>query len=388
MYRWYFGNIDRFQADKLLMATSNGNGSFLIRDSERASGGYSLSVKHEEEVTHYRIQKTESLGYFVGRKAPFQTLSELIAHYKKLPDGLCACLTSPCFVEKPQTVGLSKETNQAWDIDRKSLYLFKKLGAGQFGEVWQALWNDNTEVAVKVFKPGTMDVSKFLEKAAMMRKLRHPKLAQVYAVCTKEQPIYIITEYMKHGSLLDHLRGNGRSLELRHLIDMGSQVATGMAYLEEKNFVHRNLAARNVLMSSKYTCKVTDYGLALDGNSCEDNTAAKFIIKWSAPEAALHSQFSIKSDVWSFGILLYELITYGRFPYPGMNNAQVLEALQTSYRMPSPMCCPEQLYNIMLECWKNEAAARPTFGTLQWKMEEFFTETVHANLYPNQGTNA
>ena len=369
------------------MHTNNENGSFLVRDSERASGGYSLSIKNAEEVTHYRVQRTESLGYFVGQKSCFQTLSDLIAHYKKQQDGLCACLRVPCFVEKPQTAGLSRETNNVWDINRKSIRLMKKLGAGQFGEVWHALWNNSVEVAVKTLKPGIMGVNEFLDKVALMRKLRHPKVIQVYAVSTSVKPIYIITEFMKHGSLLDHLRESSRSLELRQLIDVGSQVAAGMAYLEENNYIHRNLAARNVMMSGRLTCKVADYGLTRNDDTCEDNSAAKFMVKWTAPEAALYSKFSTKSDVWSFGILLYELISYGRFPYPGMNNAQVLEALQTGYRMPCPTCCPEHLYDIMLDCWKDDAATRPSFDTLQCKMEEFFTETVHTNLFPNQATN-
>ena len=369
------------------MHTTNEDGSFLVRDSERASGGYSLSVKNAEEVIHYRVQRTEGTGYFVGQNSSFQTLPGLIVHYKKQQDGLCASLSVPCFVEKPQTAGLSRETNKAWDLDRKSIHLMKKLGAGQFGEVWDAMWNNTIEVAVKTLKPGIMGVNEFLEKAALMRKLRHPKLVQVYAVCTKEKPIYLMSEFMKHGSLLDNLRGSGRSLELRHLIDIGSQVAAGMAYLEEKNYVHRNLAARNVMMSGRLICKIADYGLTRNDDTCEDNTGAKFMVKWTAPEAALYNKFSTKSDVWSFGILLYELISYGRFPYPGMNNAQVLEALQTGYRMPCPTCCPEHLYNIMLDCWKNDTTARPKFNTLQCKMEEFFTETVHTDLFPNQVTN-
>ena len=386
-YRWYFGAISRSQADKLLLQTTNENGSFLVRDSERASGGYCLSVKKSDEVIHYRVQKAEGVGYFVGQKLSFPTLSDLIAHYKRQQDGLCAILSVPCFIENPQTAGLSRETNNVWDINRKSIHLMEKLGAGQFGEVWHAKWNDTIEVAVKTLKPGITGVNEFLDKVSVMRKLRHPKVIQVYAVCTKEKPIYIITEFMKHGSLLDHLRGSGRSLELRHLIDIGAQVAAGMAYLEENNYIHRNLAARNVMMSGRLTCKVADYGLTRDDDTCVDNTVAKFMVKWTAPEAALYSKFSIKSDVWSYGILLYELISYGRFPYPGMNNAQVLEALQGDYRMPCATCCPEHLYKIMLDCWKSDPSARPTFDVLQCQMEEFFTETVHTDLFPNQVTN-
>ena len=97
-------------------------------------------------------------------------------------------------------------------------------------------------------------------------------------------------------------------------------------------------------------------------------------IRWSAPETVLHNHFTIKSDVWSFGILLYETVTHGQFPYPDMSDSQVLEAIQQDYRMPCPMGCPDQLYEIMRECWREDPESRPTFETLQWRLEEFFTE--------------
>ena len=176
-----------------------------------------------------------------------------------------------------------------------------------------------------------------------MKKLRHPKLIQLYVVCAQEEPIYIVTELMKHGSLLEYLRGDRQSLQLPQLIDMGAQVAAGMAYLEEKNCIHRDLAARNILVGEHLICKVADFGLAhvIDEDIYEAHTGAKFPIKWTAPEAAMYNRFTIKSDVWLFGILLYELITYGRFPYPEMNNAPTLEAVVNGYCMPCPANCPE-----------------------------------------------
>ena len=189
---------------------------------------------------------------------------------------------------------------------------------------------------------------------------------------------------MKHGSLLEYLRGNGCSLRLPQLIDMGAQVASGMVYLEEKNYVHRDLTARNILVSENLNCKVEGMSMAriIPDNIYEAHTGVKFPIRWTAPEAAMTSSFTIKSDVWSFGILLYELITYGCPPYPGMTNTQVLEALQIGYHMPCPMGCPEQLYEIMKDCWKDDAPSRPTFETLHWKMEDFFTENEPTHLHP------
>jgi fyn-related kinase len=233
--------------------------------------------------------------------------------------------------------------------------LAKKLGSGQFGDVWEGIWNGSTPVAVKTLKPGSMSSEDFLKEAAIMKKLRHPKLIQLYAVCTDDEPIYIVTELMKHGSLLDYLHDKGRALRLPQLVDMAAQVAAGMAYLESQSYVHRDLAARNVLVGENNICKVGDFGLARILEREDEYTAkegAKFPIKWTAPEAALMSRFSVKSDVWSYGILLAELVTYGRIPYPGMTNAEVLQQVERGYRMPSPPGTPEALYQIMLDCWK------------------------------------
>ena len=373
--RWFLGKIKRVDAEKQLMMNFNQYGSFLVRDSETTPGDFSLSIRDNERVRHYRIRRMDNGGFFVTRRATFNNIQELVTYYQQQADGLCCQLLYPCLLtEKPQTVGLSKQANEEWEIDRQQIRLLRKLGAGQFGEVWEGLWNNTTAVAVKTLKPGTMSPSEFLQEAALMKSLRHPKLIQLYAVCTREEPIYIVTELMKHGSLLEYLRGEGRSLKLPQLVDMSAQVAAGMAYLEEQNYIHRDLAARNILVSEHLICKVADFGLArvIDEDIYEAHTGAKFPIKWTAPEAAMYNRFTIKSDVWSLGVVLYEIVTYGRFPYPGMTNAEVLEKIQTGYRMGCPPNCPKQLHDVMLGCWCKEPANRPTFETLQWQLEEFF----------------
>ena len=155
---------------------------------------------------------------------------------------------------------------------------------------------------------------------------------------------------------------------------MSAQVASGMAYLEAQNYIHRDLAARNILVGENLSCKVADFGLArvIQDDEYQAREGAKFPIKWTAPEAALYNKFTTKSDVWSFGVLLSEFITYGRIPYPGMNNAEVLAQVERGYRMPQPANCPSELYEIMLECWKDDAQSRPTFDSLQWRLEDFF----------------
>ncbi|XP_059226588.1 uncharacterized protein LOC106080671 isoform X2 [Stomoxys calcitrans] len=382
---WYFRKIKRIEAEKKLLLPENEHGAFLIRDSESRHNDYSLSVRDGDTVKHYRIRQLDEGGFFIARRTTFRTLQELVEHYSKDSDGLCVNLCKPCVqtsqfagifeIEKPVTEGLSHRTRDQWEIDRTSLKFVRKLGSGQFGEVWEGLWNNTTSVAIKTLKSGTMDPKDFLAEAQIMKKLRHNKLIQLYAVCTVEEPIYIITELMKHGSLLEFLQGKGRSLKMPVLIDMAAQIAAGMAYLESQNYIHRDLAARNVLVGDNNIVKIADFGLArlIKEDEYEARVGARFPIKWTAPEAANYSKFSIKSDVWSFGILLTELVTYGRIPYPGMTNAEVLTQVEHGYRMPQPPNCEQRLYEIMLECWHKDPMRRPTFETLQWKLEDYYT---------------
>ncbi|XP_004345109.1 protein tyrosine kinase src [Capsaspora owczarzaki ATCC 30864] len=374
---WFHGRIKRQTAEKLL-TTIGTVGTFLLRESESKPGDYSLSVNDGEQVKHYRIRILDNGGYFITGRSTFATLDELVEHYRRESDGLCVKLTDPCPpAEKPTIPDLAYNMKDQWEIPRSTIVLSRKLGAGQFGEVWEGTWNNVTKVAVKTLKPGSMAADDFLKEAAVMKTLRHPKLIQLYAVCTDGEPIYIITELMRHGSLLDYLHDKGRVLKVPQLVDMSAQVAQGMAYLESQNFIHRDLAARNILVGENNICKVADFGLArfISDTEYEAREGAKFPIKWTAPEAALYNRFSIKSDVWSFGILLTELITYGRIPYPAMTNVDVLHQVERGYRMPAPQGCPEQLYQVMLDCWKAKPEDRPTFESLAWRLEDFFMNT-------------
>ncbi|NWX78741.1 YRK kinase, partial [Alca torda] len=318
---WYFGKIGRKDAERQLLCHGNFRGTFLIRESETTKGAYSLSIRDWDEakgdhVKHYKIRKLDNGGYYITTRAQFDTIQQLVQHYIECNDGLCHLLTRACPTTKPQTLGLAKD---AWEIVRESISLDKKLGMGCFGDVWMGTWNGTTKVAVKTLKPGTMSPEAFLEEAQIMKRLRHDKLVQLYAVVS-EEPIYIVTEFMSQGSLLDFLKdGDGRYLKLPQLVDMAAQIAAGMAYIERMNYIHRDLRAANILVGDNLVCKIADFGLArlIEDNEYTARQGAKFPIKWTAPEAALFGKFTIKSDVWSFGILLTELVTKGRVPYPG-----------------------------------------------------------------------
>nr|XP_044604323.1 tyrosine-protein kinase HCK isoform X2 [Equus asinus] len=224
---WFFKGISRKDAERQLLAPGNVLGSFMIRDSETTKGSYSLSVRdydpqYRDTVKHYKIRTLDSGGFYISPRSTFGTLQELVAHYKKGSDGLCQKLTVPCMSSKPQ----KPWEKDAWEIPRESLKMEKKLGAGQFGEVWMATYNKHTKVAVKTMKPGSMSVEAFLAEANLMKTLQHDKLVKLYAVVTKE-PIYIITEFMAKGSLLDFLKSEeGSKQPLPKLIDFSAQAKT------------------------------------------------------------------------------------------------------------------------------------------------------------------
>lgn len=375
---WYFDKIGRAEAEARLKLPENKDGAFIIRVSD--TGGpnqYSLSLKHENQVKHYKVVQFETGGFYINKKTVFSTIHDLVLHYSNAQDGLCINLREPCKsrFDQPNTPGLSYDTCDRWEIDRNRLTLLNELGRGQFGQVYEGLFNGKTRVAIKTLREDTMNPQDFLAEAQIMKKMKHPNLVQLYAVCTKEEPVYIITELMSKGALISYLQTDeGKKLTMPDLIRIATQIASGMMYIEREKYVHRDLAARNILVGENRVCKIADFGLArfIKETEYEARAGARFPIKWTAPEAANFSKFTIKSDVWSFGIVLYEIITKGGTPYPDMTNAEVLNRIDKGYRMPQPPYCESKYYGIMLECWHKDPNNRPAFETLHWKFSDYF----------------
>ncbi|XP_077076945.1 tyrosine-protein kinase Blk isoform X2 [Siphateles boraxobius] len=375
--RWFFKDMSRRDTERLLLAPGNKPGAFLVRESETTKGAFSLSLRDStpeqgDVVKHYKIRALDNGGYYISPATTFSSLQDLVKYYSRSADGLCQRLGSPCKSAAPQRPWAQDE----WEIPRDTLKMVNKLGAGQFGEVWMGFYKNNQKVAIKTLKEGTMEPEAFLQEANLMKQLQHERLVKLHAVVTNE-PILIVTEYMANGYLLDFLKtDDGHKLKLPKLIDMAAQIAEGMAYIERKNYIHRDLRAANILVSETLHCKIADFGLArIIETEYTAQEGAKFPIKWTAPEAINFGTFTIKSDVWSFGVLLTETVTYGRVPYPGMTNPEVIRNLDKSYRMPCPDGCPEELYDIMLNCWKERPEDRPTFDHLQDTLNDFFIAT-------------
>ncbi|XP_012888231.1 PREDICTED: ephrin type-B receptor 2 isoform X3 [Dipodomys ordii] len=227
-------------------------------------------------------------------------------------------------------------------------------------------------VAIKTLKSGYTEKQRrdFLSEASIMGQFDHPNVIHLEGVVTKSTPVMIITEFMENGSLDSFLRQNDGQFTVIQLVGMLRGIAAGMKYLADMNYVHRDLAARNILVNSNLVCKVSDFGLSRfleDDTSDPTYTSAlggKIPIRWTAPEAIQYRKFTSASDVWSYGIVMWEVMSYGERPYWDMTNQDVINAIEQDYRLPPPMDCPSALHQLMLDCWQKDRNHRPKFGQI------------------------
>jgi epidermal growth factor receptor len=247
------------------------------------------------------------------------------------------------------------------------------LRYGAFGTVYKGVWvtegeNVKIPVAIKVLREGTGSNSnrEILDEAYITASVEHPNLLQLLAVCMTSQ-MMLVTQLMPLGCLLDYVRNNRDKIGSKPLLDWCTQIARGMTYLEERRLVHRDLAARNVLVQNPACVKITGFGLAklLDINEDEYKAAGgKMPIRWLALECIQHRIFTHKSDVWAFGVTVWELLTYGGRPYENVPAREVPDLLEKGERLPQPPTCTIDVYMIMIKCWILDAESRPSFKEL------------------------
>ncbi|XP_071349218.1 ephrin type-B receptor 2b isoform X3 [Trachinotus anak] len=264
----------------------------------------------------------------------------------------------------------------AKEIDISCVKIEQVIGAGEFGEVCSGNLKlpgkREMFVAIKTLKSGYTEKQRrdFLSEASIMGQFDHPNVIHLEGVVTKSSPVMIITEFMENGSLDSFLRQNDGQFTVIQLVGMLRGIASGMKYLADMNYVHRDLAARNILVNSNLVCKVSDFGLSRfleDDTSDPTYTSAlggKIPIRWTAPEAIQYRKFTSASDVWSYGIVMWEVMSYGERPYWDMTNQDVINAIEQDYRLPPPMDCPSALHQLMLDCWQKERNNRPKFSQI------------------------
>ncbi|XP_069374981.1 tyrosine-protein kinase TXK [Paralichthys olivaceus] len=367
--RWYCKNITRTEAEQLLRQEDK-EGGFVVRESSQ-KGVYTVSVYTKTfsvggDIRHYQIKISDTGQFFLAEKHTFSSIPDVIHYHEHNAAGLVTRLRYAVGLMDrcvPATSGFSSEK---WEIDPCELTFMKELGSGQFGLVRLGKWRAQHKVAIKAIREGAMLEEDFIEEAKVMMRLCHPKLVQLYGVCLQQRPLLIVAEFMENGCLLNFLRQRGGALKEAWLVSMCQDVCEGMDYLEAQSFIHRDLAARNCLVNEHNVVKVSDFGMTryvLD-NQYTSSSGSKFPVKWSPPEVLHFNKYSSKSDVWSFGVVMWEIYSGGCTPFENRSNSEVVNDITRGIRLYRPHRASQPLYAIMYRCWHEKPVGRPTFSEL------------------------
>ncbi|XP_018600406.1 tyrosine-protein kinase SYK isoform X2 [Scleropages formosus] len=429
---WFHGSITREDSETRLQNGTRANGRFLIRQRDN-KGSYALCLLHHGQVMHYRIDKDKAGKLSIPDGKKFDTLWQLVEHYSYKPDGLLRVLTEPCAqpegeadrrpaiphnhplsvnppgsrttdnlntyemkLEKTKNIeALPMDTEvyespyadpdelQTATIDRRQLILEDgELGSGNFGTVLRGTYKmrkSEKTVAVKILKNDDSNQAvreEMLREAAVMQQLDNPYIVRMIGICEAEN-LMLVMELAGLGPLNKFLPKN-RHISIKNITELVHQVSMGMKYLEEHNFVHRDLAARNVLLVTQHYAKISDFGLskalAEEENYYKAKTHGKWPVKWYAPECINYFKFSSKSDVWSFGVLMWEAYSLGQKPYKGMKGNEVLQMIESGERMVAPANCPPEIYDLMKACWTYKPDERPGFSTVELRLRNYYYE--------------
>ena len=304
---------------------------------------------------------------------------------------------------------------------RNNIFYISDLGQGNFGVVIKAeakniiTDQDSTTVAVKVLKEGTNDQTKkdFFREAALMYEFNHQNILKILGICIEQEPFCMLFEYMEFGDLNGYLRKHNTggtissvssgqvdfqgSLPIQLLVDMCINIAGGLEYLAQHHYVHRDLATRNCLIDSNFTVKIADFGLSQDVYStdyCKLGDSALLPVRWMPPEAIMYAKFTLQSDIWSFGVVLWEVFSYGAQPYFSLSNEEVVEYVRNGNVLKHPPGTPTEIYNLMVDCWATNPDDRPTASELyvglhRWNpdisasVSDTLSPTNHQHPYEN-----
>ncbi|XP_067057024.1 fibroblast growth factor receptor 3-like isoform X1 [Acropora muricata] len=367
----------------------------IIKRKRRAREVKRLDVRETVDGSHFNVNMED------GRDEEGSVNAVNSAHYMELNEITDSHGT---YSEITEYAPINPAT-RSWEVSRENVTIEKVIGNGAFGQVAQGtaknlpLEKGTTTVAVKMLKENAQDTERkdLFSELEVMKKLKpHPHVIKLLGCVTITDPVLVIIEYVPYGDLLGYLRKSRglndnyfkdpdikpqTSLSSLQLMLMSWQIADGMSYLSSKKIIHRDLAARNVLVGEGEKCKVTDFGMARNvqlESVYERKTTGRIPVKWTAYEALTRGHYTTKSDVWSFGVVLYEIFTIGGQPYPRTNARKLVELLASGYRMQKPNHVAETLYLIMLNCWQEDPDDRPSFEQLRHELK--LMEKQHKRL--------
>lgn len=359
---WFHGVLPREEVVRLLRA----DGDYLVRETTRNHARQLVLSVCWGQHKHFIVQTTPE-GHYRFEGAAFPSVAELIAWQRA--SGVPVTARSGALLRR----AVPREN---WELNNDDVQLLDKIGRGNFGDVYKArLKTTGQEVAVKTCRVALPEEQKrtFLQEGRILKQYQHQNIVRLIGIAVQKQPIMIVMELVSGGSLLTFLRTRAANLSSRTLLAMCRDAAGGMRYLESKNCIHRDLAARNCLVGDDNIVKISDFGMSREEEEYIVSGGMKQIpIKWTAPEALNFGKYTSLCDVWSYGVLMWEIFSKGDTPYAGMSNSRAREKIDTGYRMPAPEGCSEEVYALMLRCWEYEPEKRPHFHQIYTLIDNIY----------------
>ncbi|XP_041355788.1 tyrosine-protein kinase HTK16-like [Gigantopelta aegis] len=433
---WFHPEVNRQGVQELFEVKGMRDGLFLIQRSRKQPGWHILSLCYNRRMFNYEIRITDyrSMDYHDGemievpKHDDYYNTADIMKTSKHGSQGIPRPMLPPRptddeFIKKtslksgdstatrsqqpppppppaqpPPNKQLPKpeipEIKTNLNILRiKDIKIGKELGQGEYGSVLKGTYTvsrswkrqEKIDVALKTFHPGSVqNPEDFLKEAEAMQGLDHPCITKLIGVC-RDEKLMLVEEYIALGSMLDYLLDYAEEISENDLNLWAAQIASGMVYLEEKRLVHRDLAARNILLKSKQQVKISDFGLSravgVGSDYYKATHGGRWPIKWYAPESVNYGQFSHASDVWSYGVTLWEMFSLGMPPYGDMKGIEVIQFIERGKRLSKPEKCPDQVYEKMLECWSMKPECRPTFNDLNVHFKDPVYASIHSLIF-------